>query len=90
MSERETLFANGIFDEIDRQNRFRDMELTQLKYFIKAKVTEFYRSCKTLNISQSTLSQQIKHLEEELDSLLFNRIGKRIILTEAWEMFSLL
>ena len=65
------------------------MELRQLKYFIKAKeLLNFTEAAKTLNISQSTLSQQIKQLEDELDILLFNRIGKRIILTEAGEMFS--
>lgn len=65
------------------------MELRQLKYFIKAKeLLNFTEAAKALNISQSTLSQQIKQLEDELDVLLFNRIGKRIILTEAGEMFS--
>lgn len=65
------------------------MELRQLKYFIKAKeLLNFTEAARILNISQSTLSQQIKQLEDELDVLLFNRIGKRIILTEAGEMFS--
>jgi LysR family cyn operon transcriptional activator len=65
------------------------MELRQLKYFIKAKeLLNFTEAAKILNISQSTLSQQIKQLEDELDVLLFNRIGKRIVLTEAGEMFS--
>ncbi len=65
------------------------MELRQLKYFIKAKdLLNFTEAAKALNISQSTLSQQIKQLEDELDILLFNRIGKRIVLTEAGEMFS--
>lgn len=65
------------------------MELRQLKYFIRAKeLLNFTEAAKALNISQSTLSQQIKQLEEELDISLFNRIGKRIILTEAGEMFS--
>lgn len=65
------------------------MELRQLRYFIKAKeLLNFTEAAKILNISQSTLSQQIKQLESELDVLLFNRIGKRIILTEAGEMFS--
>ncbi|HEX6225575.1 MAG TPA: LysR family transcriptional regulator, partial [Chryseolinea sp.] len=65
------------------------MELRQLKYFIRAKeLLNFTEAAKALNISQSTLSQQIKQLEEELDISLFNRIGKRIVLTEAGEMFS--
>jgi LysR family cyn operon transcriptional activator len=65
------------------------MELRQLRYFIKAKeLLNFTEAARVLNISQSTLSQQIKQLEDELDIQLFNRIGKRIILTEAGEMFS--
>lgn len=65
------------------------MELRQIKYFLKAKeLLNFTEAAKTLNISQSTLSQQIKQLENELNVPLFNRIGKRIILTEAGEMFS--
>lgn len=64
------------------------MELRQLKYFIKAKeLLNFTEAARVLNISQSTLSQQIKQLEDELGVLLFNRIGKRIITTEAAEMF---
>ncbi|GGD75528.1 DNA-binding transcriptional regulator CynR [Emticicia aquatilis] len=65
------------------------MELRQLKYFLKAKeLLNFTEAAKVLNISQSTLSQQIKQLEDELNVQLFNRIGKRIFLTEAGEMFS--
>ena len=59
------------------------MELRQLRYFIKAKeLLNFTEAARILNISQSTLSQQIKQLEDELGVLLFNRIGKRIILDE--------
>lgn len=65
------------------------MELRQLRYFLKAKeLLNFTEAANVLNISQSTLSQQIKQLEDELDVLLFNRIGKRITLTEAGEIFS--
>lgn len=60
------------------------MELRQLKYFKTAcELQNFSEAARTLHISQSTLSQQIKQLEEELDVLLFDRIGKRIIPTEA-------
>lgn len=65
------------------------MELRQLKYFLKAKeLLNFTEAAMALNISQSTLSQQIKQLEDELDVPLFNRIGKRITLTEAGNLFS--
>lgn len=65
------------------------MELRQLRYFLKAKeLLNFTEAANNLNISQSTLSQQIKQLEDELQILLFNRIGKRITLTEAGELFS--
>ncbi|WP_209401417.1 LysR family transcriptional regulator [Pseudozobellia sp. WGM2] len=65
------------------------MELRQLKYFLKAKeLLNFTEAAKMLNISQSTLSQQIKQLETELDVPLFDRIGKRVLLTEAGKMFS--
>ena len=65
------------------------MELRQLRYFLKAKeLLNFTEAATTLNISQSTLSQQIKQLEDELSVPLFNRIGKRITLTEAGDLFS--
>ncbi|WP_435522566.1 LysR family transcriptional regulator [Chryseobacterium indoltheticum] len=65
------------------------MELRQLKYFLKAKeLLNFTEAANQLNISQSTLSQQIKQLEDEIDIPLFNRIGKRITLTEAGSLFS--
>ncbi len=65
------------------------MELRQLKYFLKAKeLKSFTAAAKQLNISQSTLSQQIKQLEEEIGLPLFHRLGKRITPTEASDIFS--
>ncbi|MEC4114101.1 LysR substrate-binding domain-containing protein [Myroides pelagicus] len=65
------------------------MELRQLKYFLKAKeLLNFTQAAKHLYITQSTLSQQIKQLEQELNMPLFDRIGKRISLTEAGEQFA--
>ncbi|WP_207494903.1 LysR family transcriptional regulator [Aridibaculum aurantiacum] len=65
------------------------MELRQLRYFLKAKeLLNFTEAADSLHISQSTLSQQIKQLEEELNTPLFNRIGKRITLTEAGALFA--
>ncbi|WP_413512178.1 LysR substrate-binding domain-containing protein [Myroides odoratus] len=65
------------------------MELRQLKYFLKAKeLLNFTEAAKELYITQSTLSQQIKQLEEELGIPLFDRIGKRISITEAGKLFA--
>lgn len=64
------------------------MELRQLRYFIKAKeLQNFTEAAAQLFISQSTLSQQIKQLEDELGTPLFNRIGKHIFTTEAGNLF---
>ncbi|OKS88104.1 LysR family transcriptional regulator [Mucilaginibacter polytrichastri] len=60
------------------------MELRQLKYFIKAaELQNFTDAAGRLFITQSTLSQQIKQLEDELKLPLFDRIAKRVRLTEA-------
>ena len=60
------------------------MELRQLKSFIKAaEMLSFSDAAKALNIAQSSLSQQIKQLEDELDVKLFLRNSHSIALTEA-------
>lgn len=64
------------------------MELRQLKYFIKtAEILNFTEAARQLFITQSTLSQQIRQLETELQVPLFDRIGKRTYLTEAGTEF---
>lgn len=64
------------------------MELRQLRYFIKSAESEnFSLAAQECFVVQSTLSQQIKQLEEEIGTLLFDRIGKRIVLTDAGKAF---
>lgn len=60
------------------------MELRQLEYFAAiCKEMHFSRAAENLCTTQSNLSQQIKFLENELGLPLFDRIGKRIALTDA-------
>ena len=64
------------------------MEFRQLNYFIKAaELLHFTEAAAASFVTQSTLSQQIKQLEEELGMLLFDRIGKQVRLTEAGKLF---
>jgi LysR family cyn operon transcriptional activator len=64
------------------------MELRQLKYFIaSAETLNFTEAASQCCITQSTLSQQIKQLENDLGTPLFERIGKRVFLSEAGKNF---
>ena len=59
------------------------MELRNLITFINvAELGSFTKAAEQLGYSQSTISFQIKQLEEELDCLLFERINHTITLTE--------
>ncbi len=60
-----------------------DMELRQLRYFAKlAETLNFSEASRQLFITQSTLSQQIKQLEQELGTRLFIRDSHNVTLTE--------
>lgn len=60
------------------------MELRHLRYFAAlAESLNFTRAATKCHVTQSTLSHQIKQLEDELGTLLFDRIGKRVVITEA-------
>jgi len=63
------------------------LEFRQLQYFLTlCNELHFTRASEKLHISQPTLSHQIKVLENEVGALLFDRIGKKITLTEAGEI----
>ncbi len=60
------------------------MDLHQLRVFHAAVLTGgFTRAGEELHLSQSTVSQHIKLLEDELGCPLFLRVGKRVQVTEA-------
>jgi len=60
------------------------MDLHQLRVFQAAvKKGGFTRAGEELHISQSTVSQHIRLMEEELGCPLFMRVGKRVLVTEA-------
>lgn len=60
------------------------MELRHLRYFAAlAETLHFTRAAERTHVTQSTLSHQIKQLEQELGFPLFERIGKRVAITEA-------
>lgn len=64
------------------------MELKQLKYFTQVADSEsFSRAAELLHISQPSLSQQIKNLEEELEVDLLVRHPRGVALTELGKEF---
>lgn len=59
------------------------MELRVLKYFLMiAREENITRAAQLLHVTQPTLSRQIKELEEELGTKLFERSNHRIVLTQ--------
>ncbi|MHC8286079.1 LysR substrate-binding domain-containing protein [Pseudomonas sp. XS1P51] len=60
------------------------MELRHLRYFSAlAETLNFTRAADRTHVTQSTLSHQIKQMEDELGVRLFDRVGKRVVITEA-------
>ncbi len=60
------------------------MELRQLKTFRAVSDNlSFTKTAKKLFMAQSSVSAQIKALEEELGVKLFDRIGRRVLITDA-------
>ncbi|MBX3652081.1 MAG: LysR family transcriptional regulator [Burkholderiales bacterium] len=64
------------------------MELRHLHYFLKiAETSSFTQAAAALRVTQPTLSHQIKQLEQEIGTPLFDRVGRSIQITEAGRLF---
>jgi LysR family hydrogen peroxide-inducible transcriptional activator len=62
------------------------MEMHQLRYFVTVvREGTFTKAAERLYITQPSLSEQIRKLETELGSPLFQRLGRRLTLTDAGE-----
>ena len=62
------------------------MTITQLDTFLKiVQQKSFTSAANSLGYAQSTVTTQIKQLEEELGTELFDRLGKTVVLTSAGE-----
>lgn len=65
------------------------MTVDQLKYFLSLeRCLNFSEAAEELNISQSSLSKQIRNLEEETGVQLFKRTTRRTVLTPAGAEFA--
>jgi LysR family cyn operon transcriptional activator len=64
------------------------MELRHLRYFVAlAERLNFTEAAAQTHVTQSTLSHQIRQLEDELEHPLFERTKRRVALTAAGELF---
>lgn len=64
------------------------MNLQQILYALEVAATgNFSKAAENLHITEPTISQQIRKLENELHVALFSRSTRRVVLTEAGEIF---
>lgn len=64
------------------------MQIHQLRYFCAvARVRSFTRAAQRERLAQPSLSQQVRKLEDELGTKLFDRLGRSVRLTSFGEIF---
>ncbi|WP_429924433.1 LysR family transcriptional regulator [Agrobacterium vitis] len=65
----------------------RDLNFNHLRYFwAVAHEGSLTRAAQHMNLSQSALSVQIQKLEHQMGHALFERVGKKLVLTEAGQI----
>jgi DNA-binding transcriptional LysR family regulator len=80
--------AEGYFDEENELRSWMSVPLDsrQLRAFTTlARTGSFTRAAKELYLSQSAVSHSLKALEQEVACRLFDRVGKKVLLTQAGE-----
>ena len=66
----------------------REMELRHLQYFVTVASTGgFGRAARSLHVSQSAISEQVRDLEEEVGAALIDRTQRQIRLTAEGQLF---
>ncbi len=74
---------------IGETNTFAAMLLRHIRYFLAvAEQRSFTRAADALHVSQPTLSQQVRQLEDTLGVQLFDRSGRTVRLTEFGEVYA--
>jgi len=72
-----------LIETIDLADGCDDVYVKHLETFLTvARLLNFGETARMLNYSQSTISEQIRGLEQYLDTRLFERIGRKVFLTE--------
>jgi len=64
------------------------VDIKHIEYFLAvARCKSFTKAAQMLYVTQPTISKMIKNIEEDLNVVLFNRLGKEIELTDAGQVF---
>jgi DNA-binding transcriptional LysR family regulator len=71
----------------DHLNKWRDMELNQLRVFCAVvEKKSFSRASEAVFLSQPSVSLQIRALEQELDTRLLDRQGREVLVTRSGKL----
>jgi LysR family nitrogen assimilation transcriptional regulator len=77
-----------MLSDIEKFDGSRPLEFDQVKHFVRiAELGSFSRAEAALDISQPSLSRQIRLLEQSLQTKLFARTGRGVTLTPAGSVF---